>query len=310
MAEIDIRGVIASNDDAWIYRWFGYEATSPADVTRVLQEAGGEEVVVRINSYGGDVWSASEIYTSLRAYTGPIITVVTGLAASAASVILMAGKPVRASPTAEIMIHNPSMQAEGDYREMERARKELINTRNAILNAYELKTGLTRSTLRQMMDRPAWMTAQTAKRRGFIDEVLFAGDGDLEVEESEDAEAEGYESSSARAAALQIPSAAILRAEKRVWDELSPCAASIAEARRHRTCVRIDDTGSAKWHSIENAIISPLMQGMSDGALIETSGMPIEDKRPEKETKTETGGETHDQEEKRLLRERIRTLGA
>lgn len=186
MAEIDIRGVIASNDDAWIYRWFGYEATSPADVTRVLQEAGGEEVVVRINSYGGDVWSASEIYTSLRAYTGPIITVVTGLAASAASVILMAGKPVRASPTAEIMIHNPSMQAEGDYREMERARKELINTRNAILNAYELKTGLTRSTLRQMMDRPAWMTAQTAKRRGFIDEVLFAGDGDLEVEESED----------------------------------------------------------------------------------------------------------------------------
>ena len=175
MAEIDIRGVIASNDDAWIYRWFGYEATSPADVTRVLQEAGGEEVVVRINSYGGDVWSASEIYTSLRAYTGPIITVVTGLAASAASVILMAGKPVRASPTAEIMIHNPSMQAEGDYREMERARKELINTRNAILNAYELKTGLTRSTLRQMMDRPAWMTAQTAKRRGFIDEVLFAG---------------------------------------------------------------------------------------------------------------------------------------
>ena len=216
---------------------------------------------MRINSYGGDVWSASEIYTSLRAYTGPIITVVTGLAASAASVILMAGKPVRASPTAEIMIHNPSMQAEGDYREMERARKELINTRNAILNAYELKTGLTRSTLRQMMDRPAWMTAQTAKRRGFIDEVLFAGDGDLEVEESEDAEAEGYESSSARAAALQIPSAAILRAEKRVWDELSPCAASIAEARRHRTCVRIDDTGSAKWHSIENAIISPLMQG-------------------------------------------------
>ena len=160
------------------------------------------------------------------------------------------------------------------------------------------------------MDRPAWMTAQTAKRRGFIDEVLFAGDGDLEVEESEDAEAEGYESSSARAAALQIPSAAILRAEKRVWDELSPCAASIAEARRHRTCVRIDDTGSAKWHSIENAIISPLMQGMSDGALIETSGMPIEDKRPEKETKTETGGETPDQKEKRLLRERIRTLGA
>ena len=85
---------------------------------------------------------------------------------------------------------------------------------------------------------------------------------------------------------------------------------SIAEARRHRTCVRIDDTGSAKWHSIKNAIISPLMQGLSDGALIETSGMPIEDKRTEKETKTETGGETPDQKEKRLLRERIRTLGA
>lgn len=290
MAEIDIRGVIASNDDAWIYRWFGYEATSPADVTRVLQEADGEEVIVRINSYGGDVWSASEIYTALRAYAGSVITVVTGLAASAASVILLAGKPVRASPTAEIMIHNPSMTAEGDYREMERARKELINTRNAILNAYELKTGLTRSTLRQMMDHATWMTAQTAKRRGFIDEVLFAGDGALEMEEGEDAEAEDNRGS-ARAAALHIPSAAILRAEKRVWDELAPGTTSIAEARRHRVCVPIGDTGTAKLWNIENAIITPIQPG-------------------EPENEEDVIAEALNQEQMRIMRERIRTLGA
>lgn len=291
MAEIDIRGVIASNDDAWIYRWFGYEATSPADVTRVLQEADGEEVIVRINSYGGDVWSASEIYTALRAYAGHVITVVTGLAASAASVILLAGKPVRASPTAEIMIHNPSMTAEGDYREMERARKELINTRNAILNAYALKTGLTRSTLRQMMDHATWMTAQTARRRGFIDEVLFAGDGALETEEGEDAEAEDNNRGSARAAALHIPSAAILRAEKRVWDELAPGATSIAETRRHRVCVPIGDTGTTKLCNIENAIITPVQPdtATNEGDVI---------------------AETLNQEQMRLLRERIRTLGA
>ncbi len=296
MAEIDIRGVIASNDDAWIYRWFGYEATSPADVTRVLQDVGGEEVVVRINSYGGDVWSASEIYTALRAYAGPVITVVTGLAASAASVILMAGKPVRASPTAEIMIHNPSMPAEGDYREMERARKELINTRNAILNAYELKTGLTRSTLRQMMDRATWMTAQTAKRRGFIDEVLFAGDGTLEMEEgegteAEDTEAEDSRGSSARAAALHIPSAAILRAEKRVWDELTPGATNIAEARRCKACAKITDSGAAQPNNVENAIITPMQPGTAPN-------------------KDDVRAEALNQEQMRLLRERIQTLGA
>lgn len=230
MRTFDLLGYIVPDDDAWIYRWFGYNAVSPADIRNALKKAGKEPVTVRINSYGGDVWSASDMYTLLREHEPGVETVVTGLAASAATLPMTAGNAVRASPTAEIMIHNPSCSAEGDHRAMEHTANSLKNTREAIINAYELKTGLSRERLRGMMNSETWMTAQSAQAAGFVDEILFAEDGKMAVVQHEENENEG--ASAAKTAALNIPSASVLKARWAVWNELAPGAKNIDEARK------------------------------------------------------------------------------
>lgn len=229
MMTFDLLGFIVPDDDAWIYRWFGYNAVSPADIRNALKKAGKEPVTVRINSYGGDVWSASDMYTLLREHEPGVETVVTGLAASAATLPMTAGNTVRASPTAEIMIHNPSCSAEGDHRAMEHTASSLRNTREAIINAYELKTGLSRERLRGMMNSETWMTAQSAQAHGFVDEILFAEDGKMAVMQPQENETEG--ASAAKTAALNIPSASALKAKWAVWNELAPGAKNIDEAR-------------------------------------------------------------------------------
>lgn len=230
MQTIDIRGYIVPDEDVFYYRFFGYAATAPKDIYAALRNAKGEPVTARINSYGGDVWSGSEIYTTLREYEPGVTTVATGLAASAASIILMAGNTVRASPTAEIMIHNPSSRASGDHRAMEQAAKSLRNTREAIVNAYELKTGMGRGKLRAMLNAETWMTAQSAQEMGFIDEILFDEEGKLNNAEPE-ADAIETGAADAKAAAFSMPSCAELRARYAVWNEIAPGARDIDEAR-------------------------------------------------------------------------------
>ena len=229
MRIFDILGHIVPDDDAWIYRWFGFSVTSPADIRKALKAAGKEPVTVRINSYGGDAWSASDMYTLLRGHEPGVETVVTGLAASAATLPMTAGNTVRASPTAEIMIHNPSCRAQGDHRALEHAASSLRNTREAIINAYELKTGLSRERLRGMLNSETWMTAQSARAAGFVDEILFVGNDDLELEQPEEAASAG--ASAAKTAALNLPSAELLKERWAVWNELAPGASNIDEAR-------------------------------------------------------------------------------
>ena len=230
MQTIDVRGYIVPDEDVFFYRFFGYSVTAPKDIYAALKKAGKEPVTVRINSYGGDVWSGSEIYTTLREHEPGVTTVATGLAASAASIILMAGNTVRASPTAEIMIHNPSSRASGDHRAMEQAARSLRNTREAIANAYELKTGLARTKLRNMLDAETWMTAQSAQEMGFVDEILFDEDGKLNSAEPEETENDSG-NTGAKAAAFSMPSCAELRARYAVWNEIAPGARTIDEAR-------------------------------------------------------------------------------
>ena len=249
MQIIDIRGYIVPDEDAFFYRFFGITVTCPKDVRIALEKAAGDAITVRINSYGGDVWSGSEIYTLLRAYEGEVTTEVTGLAASAASVILMAGNMVRASPTAEIMIHNPSSRAEGDYRAMEQAARSLRNTREAIVNAYELKTGIDRTRLRAMMNTETWMTAQSAQADGFADEIMFAEDGKMANQEPENNE-NGFGNAAAKAAAFSMPCAAELRAKYAVWNEIAPGCISIEEARNKANRSVESGVGDA----IENAM--------------------------------------------------------
>ena len=177
--KINVKGPIVSNSDAWIYEWFGIEATSPQKVNDALEKANGEDIEVEINSGGGSVFAGSEIYTALKSYKGNVIVKIVGLAASAASVIAMAGNKVMMSPTAQIMIHNVSSRAEGDYRDMEHTADVLKNADNTIANAYRIKTGKTQEELLALMDKETWMTADKAKELGFVDEIMFENDSQL-----------------------------------------------------------------------------------------------------------------------------------
>ena len=179
MARVNIKGPIVSNSDYPIYEWFGIEATCPKMVNDAIAKANGEELEVIINSGGGSVFPASEIYTALRDYAGNVIVKIVGLAASAASVVAMAGTKVLMSPTAQMMIHNVTTYAEGDYRDMEHTAEILKNANDTIANAYRLKSGKTQEELLALMDNETWMTAQKAKELGLIDEIMFEDDVQL-----------------------------------------------------------------------------------------------------------------------------------
>ncbi len=177
--KINIKGPIVGDSDAWIYEWFGIAATCPKMVNEVIEKANGEDLEVIINSGGGSVFAGSEIYTALKSYAGNVVVKVVGIAASAASVIAMAGKQVLMSPTAQMMIHNVSTYASGDYRDMEHTAEVLKNANDTIANAYRLKSGKTQEELLKLMDNETWMTAQKAKELGLIDEVMFEDDVQL-----------------------------------------------------------------------------------------------------------------------------------
>lgn len=172
--KIEVKGPIISNDEAWIYDWFEIDYTCPRDVKNKLIEIGeGQEVEVEINSGGGSVYAGSEIYTTLKDYKGHITIKILGIAASAASVIAMAGDKTMMSPVSQLMIHNASVCAEGDYRDMEHAAKYLKSVNSTIANAYQLKTDMTKNELLSLMDKETWMTPEEALKNKFIDEIMF-----------------------------------------------------------------------------------------------------------------------------------------
>lgn len=173
MPKIKIKGTIIPNDYKWLYDLFEIEATCPGDVSGIIDKANGEALDVEINSGGGDVWSGSEIYTALKSYAGNVVVNIMGFAGSAASVIAMGGKTVRISPTAQIMIHNVSNSASGDYRDMQHMAGVLENYNKSIANAYILKTGMVEADLLALMNKETWLNAQQSKEMGFVDEILF-----------------------------------------------------------------------------------------------------------------------------------------
>ena len=170
--DIDIKGDIISDDYAWIYDWLGYSYTSPSNVVKKIKEANGEDLDIKINSPGGDVFSASEIYSELRSYKGNVNIKILGLAASAASVIAMAGHSSM-SPTAQLMVHNVSSSTSGDYRDMDHMSEVLKNANNTIANAYIAKSGMSREEALELMNNETYLSAQKAKELGLIDEIMF-----------------------------------------------------------------------------------------------------------------------------------------
>lgn len=174
MVKVVIKGAIVSNNDKSVYDYFGMDATSPKDVKSIIDGANGEALEVEINSGGGSVFDGSEIYTALKEYKGNVVIKITGLAASAASVIAMAGNKVMMSPTSQMMIHNVSAGAGGDYRDMSHMADILKNANKSIANAYKLKSGMEEQTLLDMMDKETWLTSDQALEHGLIDEVMFS----------------------------------------------------------------------------------------------------------------------------------------
>lgn len=174
--KVNIKGVIVSNDDHWIYDWFDMDATSPKMVNDQLITANGDQLEVIINSGGGDVFAGSEIYTALKDYSGEVTIKIVGVAASAASVIAMAGDRVMISPTAQIMIHNVSSGVRGDYRSLQHEAEVLKNCNKSIANAYMLKSGMTQEELLELMNQESWFTAQQALEKKLVDKIMFEDD--------------------------------------------------------------------------------------------------------------------------------------
>ena len=151
--------------------WFDDDVTPKA--FRAELEAGTGDIVVWINSPGGDCVVAAQIYNMLMDYPHDVTVKIDGIAASAASVIAMAGTKVLMSPAALMMIHNPLTIAIGDSEEMQKAIDMLAEVKESIINAYEIKTNLSRAKLSHLMDAETWMNANKAIELGFADDFLF-----------------------------------------------------------------------------------------------------------------------------------------
>lgn len=151
--------------------------TAPKGFKEKLAETDGKNISVYIDSYGGDVFAASTIYNLLKEHKGGVTVKITGVAASAASVIAMAGDKVLMSETAVIMIHNPSTWAEGDHNDMQKAIDVLDTIKDSIINAYKMKTGLSRNKISELMENETWMDYREAKKLGFCDGPIAEREG-------------------------------------------------------------------------------------------------------------------------------------
>ena len=161
---LELSGTIAEES------WFDDDITPEQFRSELFADSG--EVTVWINSPGGDCIAASRIYAMLMDYPGAITVKIDGIAASAASVIAMAGTKVLMAPTALMMIHNPMTLAYGNHQDMQKAIGMLDEVKESIVNAYEIKTNLTRAKISHLMDNETWMNAKKAIELGFADAIL------------------------------------------------------------------------------------------------------------------------------------------
>ena len=169
--ELSVERTLFLNGEISDETWYGDEVTPQLFKDELNADSG--DITVWINSPGGDVFAAAQIYNMLRDYKGHVTVKIDGLAASAASVIAVAGDTVLVSPVAMMMIHNPATVAMCNTKDMEAAIAMLNEVKESILNAYVDKTGLSRNKLSKMMDDETWFNAKKAVELGFADKVLF-----------------------------------------------------------------------------------------------------------------------------------------
>ncbi|WP_112181637.1 head maturation protease, ClpP-related [Paraliobacillus zengyii] len=169
--KINVRGAIIGNDFKEVYDFYDMESTCPNDISDKLPK-NQEQVEVVINSGGGHIDAGSEIYYLLKDYKGKVTVKIAGMAASAASVIAMSGDHVIIVPTAQMMIHNVSSIAQGDYNKMLHESDVLKEMNRSIANAYILKTGKLEKEILDLMNKETWLSAKSALQQRFVDEIM------------------------------------------------------------------------------------------------------------------------------------------
>lgn len=165
-SELYLEGTISDES------WFDDDIT-PQIFKKELDKHQGD-VTVWINSPGGDVFAANKIYNMLKNHNGKITVKINALAASAATIVAMAGDTIQASPVSMMMIHNPSTIAAGEHKDLEKALDILGEVKESIINAYQAKTGLSHNKISQLMDDETWMNSKKALQLGFIDEIVYS----------------------------------------------------------------------------------------------------------------------------------------
>lgn len=171
MKALNVKGTIISNSQKGIYDYLKWESTAPKDI--LPQLTGSDPIQVNVNSGGGLVSAGDEIYTALRDYAGKVIINIVGMAASAASLIAMAGDEVNISPVGQIMIHNVSASADGDYHDMDSVSAALQAANSALANGYAAKTGKSKDEILALMDKTTFLDADSAIKNGFADKKMF-----------------------------------------------------------------------------------------------------------------------------------------
>ena len=169
---IRLRGPLISNNHQEAYDWFGMEAVSAKSISNALPDD-GSDIVLEVNTNGGLVTVGSDIYTMLKQYPGNVTAEVTGMAASAASVAIMAADTVVISPTAQMMIHKALLgYVSGNSDDLDKASNALKASDQGIVNAYVAKTGKSEDEVMELMRNETYMSAQKAVELGFADEIM------------------------------------------------------------------------------------------------------------------------------------------
>lgn len=169
---VTLNGYVSMDDDLWLYDWCGCAAFSPIKIRKAISDTpADDELVLEINSPGGSVFAGFEMYSLLRSAKCPVIAVIQSIAASAASTIAMGCDTVLMSPVAQMMIHLPATQTDGDRREHVKSIESLDSITESILNGYMLKSGgkASRDELMRLMNNETWLTAEQAIEKGLAD---------------------------------------------------------------------------------------------------------------------------------------------
>lgn len=170
-----ISGEIIQNDWQAVYDWLGWDGTSPKKVRKRLEEANEDDVIIDVNSQGGEISAGSEIYTMLKDYTGNVTINIMGAAHSAASVLAMGASEgcLNMSPTALMMVHCVSTKVVGNHADMEKTAEVLRTADEAMATSYQARTGKNKEEILNMMENETWLNAERAKTLGLIDNIMF-----------------------------------------------------------------------------------------------------------------------------------------